>query len=98
MVHASLAGVVRYTDRFKSHTAFYEDAAAGNLSAFTWINAKEEACDHPCHDMAKGERAQKDIYEALRAGPGWNSTLFLIAYDDAGGTASFRRLLYLPRF
>ena len=72
---ASLAGVVRHTKQFKSHEAFYEDAAAGNLSSFTWINAKEEACDHPCHDMAKGERAQKDIYEALRAGPGWNKPL-----------------------
>eukprot|EP00932_Pfiesteria_piscicida_P013508 SRR837773.25083.p1 GENE.SRR837773.25083~~SRR837773.25083.p1 ORF type:complete len:242 (-),score=52.74 SRR837773.25083:51-752(-) len=27
----------------------------------------------------------KDIYEALRAGPKWNSTLLFIAYDDAGG-------------
>ena len=82
----SLAGVVRYTDRFQSHAAFYEDAAAGNLSSFSWLNAKSEACDHPCHDIAKGERQQKDIYEALRAGPKWNRTLFLIAYDDAGGT------------
>jgi phospholipase C len=24
-------------------------------------------------------------YEALRAGPKWNSTLFLVAYDDIGG-------------
>ena len=36
-----------------AYEAFYEDAAAGNLSSFTWINAKEEACDHPCNDMAK---------------------------------------------
>jgi phospholipase C len=36
------------------------------------------------HDMAKGERLLKDIYEALRAGPGWENTLFAIAYDDAG--------------
>ena len=24
-------------------------------------------------------------YEALRAGSGWNRTLLLVAYDDAGG-------------
>lgn len=83
---SSLAGIIRYTSHYASHKAFYEDAAAGNLSSFSWINAKEEACDHPCHDVAKGEQAQKDIYEALRAGPGWNKTLFLIVYDDAGGS------------
>ena len=26
----------------------------------------------------------QDIYEALRAGPGWNKTLFVIVYDDGG--------------
>ena len=50
-------------------------AAAGTLPEFSWLNAKEEACDHPCHDIAKGERAVKDIYEALRAGPKWQNTL-----------------------
>eukprot|EP01043_Picozoa_sp_COSAG02_P068154 COSAG02_NODE_11214_length_1769_cov_3.247904_3_plen_63_part_01 len=43
------------------------------------------AGDHPCHDIAKGERFLKDIYEALRAGPKWESTMFFIAYDDGGG-------------
>eukprot|EP00958_Prasinococcus_capsulatus_P002755 scaffold236_cov419-Prasinococcus_capsulatus_cf.AAC.41 len=41
--------------------------------------------DHPCHDVALGERLLKDTYEALRAGAGWNKTLFLVTYDDAGG-------------
>jgi hypothetical protein len=36
------------------------------------------------HDMALGERLHKDIYEALRAGPAWNKTLFVIVYDDGG--------------
>ena len=32
-----------------------------------------------------GERLVKDVYEALRAGPGWSKTLFITVYDDAGG-------------
>ena len=56
---ASLAGVARYKDRFHSHTQFYKDAAAGELPAFTWLNCAAEAADHPCSDMAKGERCQK---------------------------------------
>ena len=35
--------------------------------------------------MAKGERLLKDVYEALRASPKWNSTLLFVGYDDAGG-------------
>ena len=35
--------------------------------------------------MGGGERLLKDIYEALRAGPGWNHTLLWVGYDDAGG-------------
>ena len=43
-------------------------------------------------DVAKGERFQKDIYEALRAGPGWGKTLFLIVYDDSGGQCTWTRM------
>lgn len=39
-------------------------------------------------DVALGERLQKDIYEALRAGPGWNRTMLLVTYDDAGDLLS----------
>ncbi len=31
-----------------------------------------------------GERLIKSIYEALRAGPKWEETLFLITYDEHG--------------
>ena len=34
--------------------------------------------------MALGERLHKDVYEALRAGPAWDKTLFMIVYDDGG--------------
>ena len=57
----------------------------GSLPALSWILPPLQACDHPCHDIAKGERLLKDVYEALRAGPAWNSTLLFVAYDDAGG-------------
>lgn len=82
---ATIAGVARYTDHFYSHTQFYKEAAEGTLPNFSWLNCKEEACDHPCNDIAKGERCQKDVYEALRAGPKWSNTLMVIVYDDAGG-------------
>jgi phospholipase C len=80
-----MQGVGRWKTHFHSQEIFYERAANGTLPSFSWIHPPIQACDHPCHDIAKGERFQKDIYEALRAGPAWNKTLLLIAYDDAGG-------------
>jgi phospholipase C len=80
-----LDGVARHKDNCFSHDQFYKDAAAGTLPAFSYLSPVGEACDHPCHDMAKGERQLKDIYEALRAGPGWENTLFVVQYDDGGG-------------
>ena len=42
--------------------------------------------DHPdCCDVALGERLRKDLYEAVRAGPGWNETALLFTWDDPGG-------------
>jgi hypothetical protein len=71
-------GVARHKKHFKSQTDFYAEASTGKLPAFSWLMPPIEACDHPCADVAKGERFQKDVYEALRAGPGWEKTLFLI--------------------
>ena len=40
---------------------------------------------HPDHDVAEGDRLIKTVYEALRNGPKWNSTLFVLTYDEHGG-------------
>ena len=81
----AMAGVARHKDRFFSQETFYARAANGSLPQFAWLHPPIQACDHPCHDVAKGERLLKDVYEALRAGPKWESTLLLVVYDDAGG-------------
>ena len=79
-----MAGVARHTDHVYPQTKFYEQAASGELPAFTWFSPNRQACDHPCADIAWGERLLKDVYEALRAGPNWDRTMFLLAYDDIG--------------
>lgn len=82
---AGLEGVARHKEACFDQGEFYKDAAAGTLPAFSFVSPPGEACDHPCHDIAKGERLLKDMYEALRAGPGWEDTMFFVAYDDGGG-------------
>ena len=81
----AMIGVARHKDRFMSQEIFYQQAANGSLPALSWVLPPIQACDHPCHDIAKGERLLKDVYEAVRSGPGWNRTLLFVAYDDAGG-------------
>jgi phospholipase C len=47
----------------------------------------DSVCDwqHPDASVLEGERLLKQVYEALRAGPKWEETLFLITYDEHGG-------------
>ena len=54
----------------------------GNDRVWTGLIPPASSTDHPCHDVSKGERLLKDIYEAIRAGPSWSKTMLLVAYDD----------------
>lgn len=68
---------------------FYQDAKAGTLPQFTWINP--ECCDytsfHPPSPVNMGEGFIKSVYEALRSSPQWNETLFILTFDEHGGFA-----------
>ena len=81
-----------HLDRYKGLSTFYDDASAGTLPAFSWVEPAyfdffgTPATDqHPDHDVAEGERLIKSVYEALRASPAWNNTLLLVTYDEHGG-------------
>ena len=45
--------------------------------------SKDEALHVACRPA--GEALQKAVYEAVRAGPAWNATLFVLTYDEHGG-------------
>ena len=67
---------------------FFEDVYAGRLPHFTWLQPQMNAhksppnWQHPDASVIEGERLIKRIYEALRRGPQWNNTLFLITYGE----------------
>jgi len=71
----------------KPQEQFYVDAKAGTLPQFTYINP--ECCSydsfHPPSPVSTGEAYIKGIYEALRAGPQWKDTLFIMTFDEHGG-------------
>jgi phospholipase C len=68
---------------------FYQDARAGQLPQFTWINP--ECCKymsmHPPSPINVGEAFVKGVYEAVRNSPQWNETLFILTWDEHGGFA-----------
>ncbi|KAK3311714.1 phosphoesterase [Chaetomium strumarium] len=68
---------------------FYVDAAAGNLTSLSFINPS--CCGvgttsmHPTGLISAGEALIKNVYEALRASPLWEETLFILTFDETGG-------------
>ena len=63
----------------RPYSEFYDRAANGTLPSFSFMAPRQGTNattgqgpndDHPCHDVALGERLIKDTYEALRAGKG----------------------------
>ncbi|KAI0504201.1 hypothetical protein KFK09_015151 [Dendrobium nobile] len=67
-------------------------ARSGKLPNYVVIEQRYFDCelfpandDHPSHDVARGQRFVKEVYETLRASPQWNETALLITYDEHGG-------------
>jgi phospholipase C len=67
---------------------FKAAAANGTLAAFTFLEPSWSTTGNsqqPNYDVALGEQLIHDVYYAVRNGPGWNSTLLIITYDEHGG-------------
>jgi phospholipase C len=78
--------------RIKTWADFLDDAKAGKLTPFSYIEPKFASStsgpaqdQHPDHPITAGETTMKQVYETLRASPQWNDTLLIITYDEHGG-------------
>ena len=74
--------------KFGQFSDFAARAAAGTLPPYTFLEpgwGPSGNSQHPVTDVSLGEKLIFDVYNALRAGPGWNSTLLVITYDEHGG-------------
>jgi phospholipase C len=73
----------------KSLNEFYQDAYLGRLPQFTYVNPT--CCGvgtnsmHPTGLVSDGEVLLKQMYDAVRNGPQWENTLFIITFDETGG-------------
>jgi phospholipase C len=74
---------------------FAEDVQDGLLPAYSFIEpryfvsrftAKVSNDQHPPTNLIHAEQLIADTYNALRQGPNWTKTLFIVTYDEHGGT------------
>jgi phospholipase C len=86
--------VVEHPGNVQSLDSFFYDCENSQLPSFSWINPRSgmnittgigSNDFHPTHDVNSAEEYMKTIYEALRASPQWEKTLFLITFDEHGG-------------
>ena len=73
---------------FGLFTDFQADAAAGTLPGYAFLEPSWSSTgnsQHPNYNVALGEQLILDAYRAVKAGPGWPSTLLIITYDEHGG-------------
>jgi phospholipase C len=86
-------GGLKHRKLWKDHTRtrarFFEDCAAGQLPAFSWVEPRllfGELDDyHPPTDIRTGEAFLADVYNAVRASPAWEKTALLVLFDEGGG-------------
>lgn len=73
---------------FGKFSDFQQSAANGTLPPFTFLEpewGETGNSQHPVMDVALGEKFIYDVYTALQTGKNWNSTLFILTYDEHGG-------------
>ncbi|RWW06168.1 hypothetical protein GW17_00030521 [Ensete ventricosum] len=83
---------LKYVFKFHKFGTFKDHARDGKLRSLSVLEpryfdllGKAANDDHPSHDVANGQKMVKEVYEALRASPQWNESLFIITYDEHGG-------------
>ncbi|MBV1838532.1 phospholipase [Acetobacter estunensis] len=83
-----------HREHFHPFQHFLADAKAGSLPSYSFIEPRYFADplgkampndQHPPHNVGYGDALIADVYNALRSGPGWKHTLFVITYDEHGG-------------
>jgi len=73
---------------FHGMEEFEEDAAAGNLPEYSFVEPSFQVQpndEHPPHDVSLGEQFLLRVWKAVSGGKDWNSTLLVITFDEHGG-------------
>jgi len=82
-----------YPFNFATLESFYSACEDGTLPDYSFVEPRYFSVldellgndQHPNHEISQGELFLKNIYEAVRASPQWDSTALIITYDEHGG-------------
>lgn len=89
-----IAKIALNPDKVVDYDTFKFMSSKGTLPPYVFINpqagvnltSREGAKDcHPSHDVRICSNAIADVYDTLRASPKWNSTMFVLSFDEHGG-------------
>ena len=64
---------------------FYQAARDGTLPAVTWVIPSGEVSEHPPHRISAGQSYVTGLINAVMSGPGWDSSVIFLSWDDWGG-------------
>jgi phospholipase C len=82
------------TNTFAWFPRFISDCQNGTLPSYSFIepiytdfnvSLLKPDDQHPVGDIVPGEKLIADVYNSVRRGMNWNSTLLIITYDEHGG-------------
>lgn len=70
-----------------SKGSFINDARRGRLPQVSWLipSFARGWDEHPPADVSVGMRLQQEVITAVRESPQWDSSAFLLTYDEHGG-------------
>ena len=79
-----------YADITRSYEEYLNDAAAGQLSAVSFVDPPYSAVsgaidDHPFADIRNGDAFLSQTYHALVNSPCWPSSVLIVTFDEWGG-------------
>jgi phospholipase C len=70
-----------------SKGSFLNDARKGQLPEVSWLVSSfaHQKDEHPPADVSVGMALQQELITAVREGPLWDSSAYLLTYDEHGG-------------
>jgi len=83
--YQQLKGSTNISRSAKPSTQFLDDAAAGTLPALSMVWHDAPYDEHPTADVTVGHDAVWQAVDAVAKAGLWNSTVFLLTWDDWGG-------------
>lgn len=89
-----MEGMTENLSKFHEFSHFRKELMAGDFPhSYVFLEPdwhpfthfKGGTSQHPLDDVTGGERLIKEVYEALRASPVWETSMLVITYDEHGG-------------